>query len=186
MQLRTLLLSASALLLAGAAGFATAHALQEGEALSMTVEPSEQHRWLSSHQGTWDCAVEGVMGSSKATWVCEAGPGGLWNVGVFRGQMMGAPFEGREFAGYDPATERFTSVWVDSWTTAPMLLEGSYDEAARRLTMHGTTPGPDGEPVRMTHVTEYPDADTMVFTMHGPGPDGSESELMKITYTRRK
>jgi len=186
MHVRTVLLSASALLLAGAAGFAAARSLQEGGEAMATPQPTEMHRWLATHHGTWDCKVEGSMGSSEATWVSEAGPGGLWNLGTFKGEMMGMPFEGREFQGYDPQSQRFTSVWIDSWTMTPMVLEGSYDAAAKRMVLQGETPGPDGQPVPMTHITSYPGPDTMVFTMHAPGPDGQQAELMKITYTRRK
>jgi len=118
--------------------------------------------------------------------VAEAGPGGLWSVGTYRGEMMGGPFEGREFLGYDPASETFRSVWIDSWITAPLLLEGTYDAAAKELTMKGEMPGPDGKPVESTQVTTYPDPDTMVFSMSAPGPDGQMAEMMKITYKRRK
>jgi hypothetical protein len=186
MRLRSALLTTTALLLAGAAGFAAARSLQDGGEAMTALQPTEMHRWMATHHGTWDCQVEGSMGSSSATWVSEAGPGGLWNLGTFKGEMMGMPFEGREFQGYDPATERFTSVWIDSWTLTPMVLEGSYDATARSMVLKGETPGPDGQPVPMTHVTNYPDADTMVFTMHAPGPDGQPAELMKITYKRRR
>ena len=186
MHLRTTLLSASAQLDTFSVGVAAARSLQEGGEAMALPQPGEMHRWLATHHGTWDCKVEGAMGESTATWASEAGPGGLWNLGRFRGDMMGMPFEGHEVLGYDPGSETFTSVWVDSWTTAPMILEGSYDATARRLVMRGEMPGPDGTPVPAKHVTSYPDDDTMVFSMHGPGPDGPESELMKITYTRRE
>jgi hypothetical protein len=29
-------------------------------------------------------------------------------------------------------------------------------------------------------------ADTEVFEMHGPGPDGKEFKMMEITYTRKR
>jgi hypothetical protein len=43
---------------------------------------------------------------------------------------------------------------------------------------------PDGRRHRWREVTERPDTDTRVFRSLMPGPDGSEQEVMTVTYRR--
>jgi hypothetical protein len=48
--------------------------------------------------------------------------------------------------------------------------------------------GPDmsGNVMKARSLTEVTAAGTRVFSLYGPGPDGKEALMMKITYTRRK
>lgn len=43
-----------------------------------------------------------------------------------------------------------------------------------------------GEVVKMRTVVEYPTPTTRVMTAFGPGPDGKEAQMLKITYTKRR
>ena len=54
------------------------------------------------------------------------------------------------------------------------MSESTYDAAAK--TMTGWMEGPDmtGKVTKMKSVVDYKNADTRVFTMYGPGPDGKE------------
>jgi hypothetical protein len=180
MKLSLSLLVSAAVLAAGAAGFAAARTLQEGEAMA-APQPTEQHRWLASHAGEWDAVVSGMGGDSKGTSKTEVGPGGLWVLTHFKGDMMGGPFEGREFMGYDPATKTFNAVWIDSWTTTPIISKGTYDPKTQVQTMEGMGTGPDGTPQPHKFVTEFKGEDTMVFKMMA-----GDTALMTITYTRKK
>jgi hypothetical protein len=171
------------MLLFGALSLATlgglAAAFQDGMEMMMP-KPVEQHTWLMSHIGTWDATIDTMGTKSKGTMTTEKGPGEFWVVSEFKGEMMGMPFMGMELLGYDTNRSEFTSVWIDSMTTAPANTRGTYDEATRRLTMTGESVGMDGQPMKMTNVTEYKDKDTMVFTMH------SEMGDMTIEYKRKK
>lgn len=181
MKLQRLFAAVSALALVTAAGVAATALRQEA------VQPSQMHAWMQRHAGMWDAKVSGMMGDSVGTWEMKAGPGGLWMVSEFKtDNMMGGPFHGMEFFGYDDATKTFSSYWIDSSSTRCSTLSGKYDEAKKTMTLHGKVPGPDGEMGDVTHVTTYPDADHMQFQMKGAGPDGSEMVYMTIDYTRRK
>ncbi len=185
MQLRTIVLASSALILAGAAGFAAANAMQEGA--PPAVKPGEQHKWLASHVGTWDATIHMGPGEpDKGTSKIDPGPGGLWFVSHFEGSMMGGPFQGQEVLGYDTNKGKFVSVWVDSMGSNLNISEGTYDAAKKTLSMTMDGIGPDGKPMKSKNVTTYPDANTMVWTMTGPGPDGKDMEHVKIEYKRRK
>ncbi|HVS18277.1 MAG TPA: DUF1579 domain-containing protein [Planctomycetota bacterium] len=181
MKFSRLFATVSALALVTAAGV-TAAGLRQGP-----VEPDRMHTWLQSHVGNWDAKIDGMMADSVGTWVVKEGPGGLWLVSEFKtDDMMGGPFHGMEFFGYDADSKTFTSYWIDSSSTRCSKLEGTYDAATKTMTLHGKVPGPTGEMVDVTHVTSYPDADHMKFEMKGAGPDGSEMTFMTIEYTRRK
>jgi hypothetical protein len=151
------------------------------------AQPREQHKWLQTHVGTWDAALSGVMGESKGTRVVKEGPGGLWTVSEFTGEVGGMPIKGMEFLGYDAAKGEFVSVWIDSMSTKPAIMKGEFDEAAQKLTLEGETIGMDGDnPVKTLNVTHYKSADSMTFELQGPGPDGKPITAMTIEYTRRK
>lgn len=183
MQRRSFLFTAAALALAGVGGYAAATSLQEGYG---PATPGKQHQLLQSKVGTWDAKVQGMGGPSTGTLTVSSGPGELWTVAEFSSEMMGMPFTGIEITGYDPAKEKFVSIWVDSMTTAPQMMEGVYDEASKKLTMKGEAVGMDGQPAEMLNVSEFKDDDTTVFTMSMAGHGGEAAPMMTIEYTRRK
>ena len=183
MQIKPVLFGTLALLMMGAAGFAAARSLAQEP---QVAHPTKEHEWLATLVGEWDVKMNGVMGESTGTNTIESGPGGFWNVTTFEVEMMGQPFKGIEILGYDPQKERFVSVWVDSMEPTLSLMEGSYDAEAKKLVMKGESVGLDGKPAEMTNITEYKDADTMVFTMNVRGPDGADASMMTIEYKRKK
>jgi hypothetical protein len=149
------------------------------------AKPGPEHDVLKNMEGTWDATVKMGPMESKGTMVFKMGLGGLWLVSHFEGEFGGQKFEGRGMDSYDAAKKKYVSVWADSMVTAPMLMEGTFDSATKKLTMEGTGPGPDGKLVKSSMVTEFKDKDTMVSTMSMPGPDGKQAEMMSITYKRK-
>ena len=155
-------------------------------------KPGPEHKALAMDLGTWDANVEMWMepgqppAVSKGTEVNTLGPGGLWLLTSFKSEMMGAPFEGHGFTGYEPAKKVYVSGWIDSMTTTASLGESTFDAASRTMTGWMDSVGPDGKPVKMKSVVKYEGDDKRVFTMSMPGPDGKDMTTMRITYTRRK
>jgi Protein of unknown function (DUF1579) len=66
-----------------------------------------------------------------------------------------------------------------------MISEGTFDKAKNSMIMVGNMQMPDGKAMKMTMVSQLKDADTMVVTMTGHGPDGKDFEMMKIDYKRK-
>jgi hypothetical protein len=112
--------------------------------------------------------------------------GGLWLVSDFKSEMMGQTFQGRGTTGWDPNKKKYVSSWIDSMSTGFTMGDATYDAATKTLT--GTMEGPDmsGNMVKMKETTQWKDADTKIFTMFAPGPDGKDVAMMKISYKRRK
>jgi hypothetical protein len=152
-------------------------------------KPGPEHQTLMASVGTWDAVVE-MMGKdgkpTKDKAVSEVTAiGGLWVIDDFKGSMGGADFHGHGATGYDPAKGKYVGTWIDSLSTSVMFMEGTYDAAKKTLTMSGMGPGMDGKPVMHRMVSTDKDANTRVFEMFAPGPDGKEMKIMTITYTRR-
>ena len=155
-------------------------------------KPGAEHKLLTADAGTWDAVVEfnAEPGKppmkSKGVEVNTVGCGGLCLITSFKGEMAGAPFEGAGVTTWDPKKKTYISSWTDSMSAGLSIGESTYDAAKKTLT--GTMEGPDmtGNIMKARSVTQMTAAGTRVFTLYGPGPDGKEGEMIKITYTRRK
>lgn len=99
--------------------------------------------------------------------------------------MMGQPYTGFGMHGYDNAAGRYWSTWNDSMSTGVMVSDGSCD-AKMACSYSGSWADPvTREKVGSRMTTRWPDADTEIFEMYGPGPDGREVKMMEITYRRK-
>jgi hypothetical protein len=154
-----------------------------GHAQPPTPKPGPEIAVLSKLVGTWDCTVDMMGQKSKGKAVYKTDLGGLWIASTFEGDMGGMAFSGRGYDSYDEGKKKYVSVWMDSMTTSPMVMEGSFDKATRTMTMVGDMPGPDGKMAKHKIVTKMPDDNTMEFAMYvGDGKDA----VMTIQYKRKK
>ncbi|MCI0638210.1 MAG: DUF1579 domain-containing protein [Gemmataceae bacterium] len=149
------------------------------------AKPGPEQEHFKQFEGTWDATVHFKGETSKGTMSWKVGLGGLWLLEHFKGEFAGSGFEGIGATSYDPAKKKYVNVWIDSMSTSAMTSEGTFDKAKKTMTMHGSMPTPDGKTMKTTSVTEVKDANNLVFTMSGPGPDGKNAELFKITYKRK-
>ncbi|MBZ0103274.1 MAG: DUF1579 domain-containing protein [Thermoanaerobaculia bacterium] len=192
--------------LAAVAGFAlvAAAGAQEGAAPQMTPEqqammeayqkagtPGPQHAALAAGAGTWDVVAKSWM-EPGAPPVEEAGTatrsmmlGGRVMVEEYQGSMMGQPFTGHGLHGYDNVSGKYWSTWIDSMSTGLMVSEGTCDEAGNcQFTGSWNDPVTKG-PVEARMVLRAVSETVEVFEMFGPGPDGKETKMMELTYTKR-
>jgi hypothetical protein len=149
-------------------------------------KPGPEHANLKRAEGTWEATAKSEGHESKGTMTYKMDLGGLWLVGDFKGKFMDQEFTGKGLDTYDPIKKKYISVWVDSMSTAPMIMEGTYDKDNKVLTQTGQGPGMDGKMTMYKGVLEIKDDDTMVYTMSSPGKDGKDQMMMTITYKRKK
>jgi hypothetical protein len=161
------------------AGLLVAPAVQAQE----PAKPGPEHAWLKKMEGTWDTTMKFMGMESKGTCVYKMDLGGLWLLSQFEGDIGGMKFSGKGADSYDAAKKKFVGLWIDSMSTSPMVMEGSYDKDKKTLTMSGEGMGPDGKPAKHTAVTEYKDDDTVNFSMFMG--DGKEP-MFTIVYKRKK
>ncbi len=149
-------------------------------------KPSPELEHLKQLEGTWDATVKAGPEESKGTMTYKMGLGGMWLLSHFEGQFAGGKFEGRGMDTYDPIKKKYINVWADSMVPQILVMEGDYDKENKTLTLTGERQTPDGKPIKFKSVVKLVDADTMEFTMSGPGPEGKEGVMVSISYKRKK
>lgn len=159
----------------------------------MTPGPEHQ-RMMKSFSGKW--TAEATMYEPGKP--PQTSPGTMTNMPMlgdryvhhmFKGSMMGMPFEGAGTMGYDNAQKKYVGTWMDSMSTSTMVMTGAYDEAKKQYTMTGEMPdcSKEGMPmVKCKEVITVQDDDHHTMEMWGPDPSGKEMKMMEIKYTRAK
>lgn len=149
------------------------------------------HAALARMAGSYDLAIkswntptgEPTLESGTATRRMTLG--GRVMVEEMQASMMGQAFTGFGMHGYDNVTGKHWSTWNDNLSTGLMVSEGACDEAGT-CTFTGTWNDPvSRQPVTARMTSRWTSDTVEVFEMYGPGPDGKETRMMEITYTKR-
>jgi uncharacterized protein DUF1579 len=156
--------------------------------------PAEAHKGLEGMVGTWDAEVTSWMSpgqppmKSKGTSDNRLVLGGRWVESRFHGDMMGMPFEGLGYTGYDNYKKKYMGTWMDNMSTAVMISEGTMDAGNKVMTSTSTMDDVmTGKKATVRMVTTIVDPNTHLFEMYGPDPaSGKEVKQMEIKYTRKK
>ena len=126
----------------------------EAEMMATMMElakPSEHHTMMQNNMvGNWTYTMKTWMGDpsappteSSGTSVTKAVMGGRYFTtevaGKFPmpgpdGKIQNMEFKGMATDGYDNVKKKFVSTWIDNMGTSIMIMEGSYDKAAKTLT----------------------------------------------------
>ncbi len=146
-------------------------------------KPGPEHKMLREMEGTWESTMKFGGMESKGTVTYKMELGGLWLAGSMKSEMFGQKFSGKSLDSYDAEKKKFVSVWVDSMSTAPVVMEGTYDKEKKTMSMAGEGPGMGGKTTKYKSITKMLDADTQEFTMYA----GDEKEpSFTILYKRKK
>lgn len=149
-----------------------------------------QHARLMKLVGNWDAVIimadpTGAEQKSNAK-MAMTKHSEFHTIEDFDGEFMGMPFKGHGINGYCPLKKQYYTLWTDSMAASPLVLYGDWDEKKGELTLTGEGVGMSGKLEKFRTVTKYPDADRIAWSMYGPGPDGKESQHLRIDYTRKK
>ena len=157
--------------------------------------PADAHNKLNDLEGTWDVDMKIYEhGPTNPPTVSKGTSVKSWTVGhrflreEYKGEMMGMPFEGLGYTGFDNYNKKYVGSWVDNTTTQMLTMSGVIDQAGKLLTMYGSMDewmtGQNGEPVK--YVTRILGKDKHVFEVHNLALDGPNTMMMEATYTRKK
>lgn len=156
--------------------------------------PGDMHKLMAKWNGTWTGKIimwmkpGGPADTTIGTSVNKMIYGDRYQVSAHTSKMMGMPFEGQSIMGYDNAKKVFQSTWVDNMGTGIMMMEGTWDEATKTLTMSGKMTDPSSGTNKETNVREVVriiDDSHQMFEMYGAGPDGKEFKSMEIALTKK-
>lgn len=163
------------------------------QAFQKANKTGAEHAALKDLVGTWNAQVKWWMDPSgkpqisKGKSVNRAILGGKFIREDYSGSMMGRPFEGVGYLGYDNVAQNYTSYWIDSMSTASMIGTGTYDSKARAWAFNNEMSCPIlNDKIKMRSVSRVVDKNHFVFEMFGPGPDGKEYKNLEITYSKQK
>jgi hypothetical protein len=147
------------------------------------AKPGPEHEHLKKLEGTWDATMKFMGQESKGTMTYKMELGGLWLTSAYEGNFGGEKFSGKGFDTYDAGKKKYIGIWVDSMMTVPLVMEGTWDNEKKTMTMVGDGPGPDGKTVKWKNVTTFKDDDTAHFGMY-MGDD--KDPMFTIDYKRKK
>jgi len=155
------------------------------------MTPGAMHDLLAKSIGEWKTEISSWMDPNmpptvtEGKSVCESILGGRFFHSKETANFMGMPFEGTAISGYDNATKKFFSYWVDNMSTGGMVLEGSYDEATKTFTYTGSGMSFTGE-YKVREIIKHIDDDHSMFEMYMEESGKPEMKMMEIKYTRIK
>jgi len=173
---------------------------EEGDFMDMMSQWQEMNSLGKEHErfkkmaGTWDVnskmwfapGMEPVesKGSSEISLIL----GGRYIEQKYECPMMGMPYQGLGFEGYDKIKKKYVSIWMDSMGTGIFYAEGTADETGKVFTYIGKMDDPfTGEKDKpMKSVAREINDDQVVFEMYETRPGVGEFKSMELTYTRRK
>jgi hypothetical protein len=162
------------------------------EAWQKAATPSDAHKKLDAVVGTFDAKVRTWMDPSKPPEDTTGTSVSTWTLGnrfveeKYDGTMMGEPFNGIGYTGYDNVQKKYVGVWMDSMGTGMMWVTAEPDAAGKSMTGKATMWDPiTGKPSTLETKTTIVDNDHHTFEMWGKGPDGKRHKMMEINYTRK-
>ncbi len=169
--------------------FAQTEAQQKAWETYMT--PGENHKLLAKDAGSWKTETSSYMepgkppvksfGTAEITMIM----GGRYQQSVFKGDMMGMPFEGISVVGYDNSKKVFVNSWIDNMGTGLMYLEGKWDKSGKVVTYTGKCVNPQtGKDMNIRQVFTFENDNSQHLEMY-MNENGKETKSMEVRLTRQ-
>ena len=157
------------------------------KAYMAAAKPGDQHKMLSSMEGTWDYVMHSYDDpanpmETKGKAVMSMVMGGRYLMQDTEATMMGMPFSGQGITGYNNVTGMYESVWYDNMSTGISKFVGSAD--GKTITMTGEHHDPltkTSNPVKTVSTLVSQDKHTFTWYMV---MGGQEIKAFEIEYTR--
>jgi hypothetical protein len=156
------------------------------------MTPGEMHKMLASQSGKWDAEIVFWAGPDQPPMPPSASVvenkmiiDGRYQETVYKGTMMGMPFEGRGVTAYDNGKKIFISTWIDNSGTGLMYCEGVYDQASETVILKGKMTDPStGKDTEIRQEIKNPDPKHQILTMYVLN-GGKEFKSMEIKLTKK-
>jgi hypothetical protein len=160
------------------------------QAWAAFAQPGEEHKQLRRLVGDWKIETKSFYPDPEKPTTSEGSAtfrmllGGRYLQQRFEGTFEGQEFRGMGLSGYDNAKKKYVGAWIDTMGTGIMATEGTYDEKKHELVETGVSSTPMGEQ-KFKMVSQYQSNDKFTFTMYMVDPNGQETKMMEMTYTRQ-
>ena len=154
------------------------------------MTPADSHRRLEPLVGTFQARTTITMqlgadphvseGKSEHRWIL----GGRFVEQHYRSSMMGMPFEGVGFTGYDNAAKRYVGSWMDTAGTGIMNSCGTGKPSDKEIKTIADSYDPSGKRIWFDCKIRIQDRDHHSFEMWTKAPSGKRYRTMLVEYTR--
>jgi hypothetical protein len=161
------------------------------EVYQRMATPGAPHRLLALLAGSWSSEHKYWMepdqpptestGNSEQMMILD----GRFLQQEFSGEMMGSPFSGFGFLGYDNNTQKYVSTWLDNMGTGIYFFEGSAGADGRSIVQSCKYDDPVQGLKEWRSVTRLVDDNTYAVEMYSTDQSGKETKVMEGTYTRK-
>jgi hypothetical protein len=156
--------------------------------------PGEPHKMLAMDNGNWSAESTMYMSANDPkpmktamTATSKMVMGGRYQESRYSGNMMGQPFEGVATVGYNNASKKYESTWMDNMGTGVMYMTGDYDTATKTMNMSGDCVDPmTGKAKKVRETFAIVDDNTRKMEMFDTDASGKEYKSMEIVMTRKK
>lgn len=156
------------------------------------LNPVKEHEWLQKFVGQWDSQTKADVQPGQPPFESTGQEkvralGKFWIVAEHSGEMMGTPVTSNFTLGYDPEKKKFVATWVDSMFNYLWTYDGALDAEGKTLTFETEGPNPmTGGTCAFKEVIEFQGPDERTHKSYLRGDDGEWSEMMTISYRRKK
>lgn len=165
--------------------------MEDMAAWEALAKPGPEHAELMKDVGTWTVTSKMWMqpgappteSSGKA--VFTPALGGRFVRQEFEGELMGQKFLGTGLSGYNNATKKYESVWMDTWGTGILVMNGTVKVPGKSWEYTGSYSGPGARELKSRYVITRVDDNTTTMEMWNDIGQG-EMKAMELTYTRQK
>lgn len=162
------------------------------EAWKKAASPGEFHKKLDDMVGTFDADVRMWMDPTKPPEDSKGTSVNKWVLGdryvqtSYEGSMMGEPFNGIGYTGYDNVQKKYVGTWMDTGGTGIMSSTCNLDASGKSMTCKASFwDATTGKPSSMETKTSWTDRDHHSMEMWGTAPGGKKFKMMEMTYTRK-
>jgi hypothetical protein len=166
----------------------------EMQAMAQAMSPGPEHKRLARMAGDWTYTSKMYMapGAPPMEWGGtmhgEMILDGRYLQAVWKGNVMGQPFEGRALEGYDNLTKKHVSSWVDNMGTGIMYSTGTCDADGKVCTSMTAADMMDPMTGQMTStrmVVTWKDDKSFNMEMYMKPAGGAETKSMEMAVTKK-
>jgi hypothetical protein len=154
------------------------------------MTPGTEHKALEPMVGRWNAKVTMWMkpgdkpqestGVAEMVWVLN----NHFMKQDYHGMMMGKPFEGIGYTGYDKVRGEYQSIWMDNMATGLMYSTGPGGGGVVKQSGTFGCPMTGDKAMWMRSEMKINSPNQITYTSYGKDASGKEFKGMEIVYTR--
>jgi hypothetical protein len=155
------------------------------------LNTGDVHKMLSTFVGIWDeeittwSSLDQAETKGKGKVVIQMVLNGRYQHARHLCEFMGADFEGFSIIGFDNVKQVFQTTWIDNMSTGILFMDGSWNEAAKKISFKGKFANPsNGELVKVLEEYTFSDLDNIKIEMYITTSKQAEMKSMEMNLKR--